>query len=132
MAAVKRTHEVTHFWTAFFSLLSAILTALGLKRTPSAAIPVYADQAAAAPAPAPRCFGPAVRDWTRDLSLPPTIKQRIRAEAHGTSPSVRHLPAALVPARTQPGLADATDVTDQAHQAEEAERFDRSDLALAA
>ncbi|WP_073756586.1 DUF6344 domain-containing protein [Streptomyces sp. CB03234] len=144
MAAVKRTHEVTHFWTAFFSLLSAILTALGLKRTPSAAIPVYADQApatatatatAAAPAPAPRCSGPAVGDWTRDLSLPPTIKQRIRAEAHGTSPSVRHLPAVVVPARTQPGLADATDVTDQAHQAEEAERFDRfdrSDLALAA
>ncbi|MEO3972750.1 DUF6344 domain-containing protein [Streptomyces sp. CAU 1734] len=30
---------------------------------------------------------------TRDRSLPPTIKQRIGAEAHGTSPSVRKLPA---------------------------------------
>jgi hypothetical protein len=29
----------------------------------------------------------------RDLSLPPTIKQRISAEAHGSSPSVRRLPA---------------------------------------
>jgi hypothetical protein len=28
----------------------------------------------------------------KDRSLPPTIKQRIRAEAHGSTPSGRHLP----------------------------------------
>ncbi|MFE4061172.1 DUF6344 domain-containing protein, partial [Streptomyces sp. NPDC059096] len=33
------------------------------------------------------------RALPRARSLPPTIKQRIRAEAHGSSPSVRHLPA---------------------------------------
>lgn len=104
MAAVTVTHKVTHFWTAFFSLLSAILTSLGLKRTPEAAISVYAEQAvAAAPAavagqavriPAPRCCAPP-RTSGHARSLPPTIKQRIRAEAHGASPSVRRLPAAL-------------------------------------
>ncbi|MCA1222750.1 DUF6344 domain-containing protein [Streptomyces sp. 8L] len=29
----------------------------------------------------------------RDRALPPTIKQRITAEAHGSSPSVRRIPA---------------------------------------
>ncbi|WP_240500978.1 DUF6344 domain-containing protein, partial [Streptomyces neyagawaensis] len=29
----------------------------------------------------------------RDRALPPTMKQRIRAEAHGSSPSCRHLTA---------------------------------------
>ncbi|MER7110435.1 DUF6344 domain-containing protein [Streptomyces sp. NPDC000229] len=127
MAAVTVTHKVTHFWTAFFSLLSAILTALGLKRTPEAAITVYAGQATAtaapavAPIPAPRCCAPA---WTSGYarSLPPTIKQRIRAEAHGASPSVRRLTAALV---SDP--ADVTDGPDETavlpHQA-----ADRTDL----
>ncbi|MFJ8111130.1 DUF6344 domain-containing protein [Streptomyces sp. NPDC096132] len=30
--------------------------------------------------------------WPHARSLPPTIKQRIRAEAHGKSPSCRHRP----------------------------------------
>ncbi|MFE3741258.1 DUF6344 domain-containing protein, partial [Streptomyces sp. NPDC059134] len=37
------------------------------------------------------------RALPRARSLPPTIKQRIRAEAHGSSPSVRHLPALALP-----------------------------------
>ncbi|MEV3989713.1 DUF6344 domain-containing protein [Streptomyces sp. NPDC049837] len=154
MAAVKVTRDVAHFWTAFFSLLSAILpailSALGLKRTPSAAITVYADEPATTKAtatevptrvtspavPAPRCFPPAWVPGVHVRSLPPTIKQRIRAEAHGTSPSVRHLPAqAARPAQTarpvqaarptQPAgtRKDLADVTDQVHL---------TDLALAA
>ncbi|GAA2474427.1 DUF6344 domain-containing protein [Streptomyces gobitricini] len=150
MAAVKVTHPVTHVWTAFFSLLSAILTALGLKRTPKAAIAVYAGQAApaapreaAAPAArgaAPLCCAP-VPVWASGhvRSLPPTIKQRIRAEAHGASPSVRHLPAALVPhpadvtdATGPVGPADRADLMEQADRADQADRVDRGDLALAA
>ncbi|GAA2449966.1 DUF6344 domain-containing protein [Streptomyces lavendulocolor] len=165
MAAVKVTHPVTHFWTAFFSLLSAILTSLGLKRTPKAAIPVYAagtpaaGATAAAPAtatapesatapgsapgaepapaavPAPRCSTPVWGAGHDFRSLPPTIKQRIRAEAHGSSPSVRHLPAARIP-----HPADVTDATDPADLADridlmetdEADRVGRGDLALAA
>jgi hypothetical protein len=167
MAAVKVTHPVTHFWTAVFSLLSAILTSLGLKRTPKAAIPVYAagtpaaGATAAAPAtapesaaapdsapgaepapaaiPAPRCSSP-VWGAGHDLrSLPPTIKQRIRAEAHGSSPSVRHLPAARIPhpadvtdATDPADLADRIDLMEKADRADDADRVGRGDLALAA
>ncbi|MCS0635223.1 DUF6344 domain-containing protein [Streptomyces sp. LP05-1] len=42
-----------------------------------------------------------------DRSLPPTIKQRIRAEAHGSSPSVRRVPAATTPLGADLALADA-------------------------
>ncbi|WP_336321181.1 DUF6344 domain-containing protein [Streptomyces lavendofoliae] len=154
-AVIKDTRPVTHFWTAFFSLLSAILTALGLKRTPKAPVPVYAaDPAPAAGAPAadaavtpaagsagPRCCAPA---WAVGQdgylhSLPPTIKQRIRAEAHGASPSVRHLPAAAVPypvdvtdATDPADLADRADLMEKADRADEADRVGLGDLALAA
>ncbi|MGI5356300.1 DUF6344 domain-containing protein [Streptomyces sp. CA-252508] len=171
MAAVKVTHPVTHFWTAFFSLLSAILTSLGLKRTPKAAIPVYAagtpaaGATAAAPAtapesapgtgtapestygaepapaavPAPRCSTPVWGAGHDFRSLPPTIKQRIRAEAHGSSPSVRHLPAARIPhpadvtdATDPADLADRIDLMEKADRADDADRVGRGDLALAA
>ncbi|MGA4957140.1 DUF6344 domain-containing protein [Streptomyces lavendulocolor] len=167
MAAVK----ITHFWTAFFSLLSAILTSLGLKRTPKAAIPVYAagtpaaGATAAAPAtatapgsatapestygaepapapaavPAPRCSTPVWGAGHDFRSLPPTIKQRIRAEAHGSSPSVRHLPAARIPhpadvtdATDPADLADRIDLMEKADRADDADRVGRGDLALAA
>ncbi|MGA4865556.1 DUF6344 domain-containing protein [Streptomyces lavendulocolor] len=167
MAAVKVTHPVTHFWTAFFSLLSAILTSLGLKRTSKAAIPVYAagtpaaGATAAAPAtppgsatapestygaepapaavPAPRCSTPVWGAGHDFRSLPPTIKQRIRAEAHGSSPSVRHLPAARIPhpadvtdATDPADLADRIDLMEKADRADDADRVGRGDLALAA
>ncbi|MGW1883453.1 DUF6344 domain-containing protein [Streptomyces sp. NPDC001970] len=99
MAAVK----VKKLWTAFISLLIALLAPLG-----------FAPSASAAPQPAGRQpERPSAQDrprtaatengkqvrvvrprQPRDRSLPPTIKQRIRAEAHGASPSVRHRPAA--------------------------------------
>lgn len=101
MAAV----EVSRVWTAFLSLLTALLAALGFRHgtTTASAVPAARPQQPAAPAPAPV---PVPRKASaRDRSLPPTIKQRIQAEAHGSSPSVRHLPsAAEQPAPT--GLAD--------------------------
>jgi hypothetical protein len=101
MAAV----EVSRVWTAFLSLLTALLAALGFRSgtTTASAVPAARPQQPAAPAPAPV---PVPRKASaRDRSLPPTIKQRIHAEAHGSSPSVRHLPSAAVqPAPT--GLAD--------------------------
>ncbi|GGU27820.1 DUF6344 domain-containing protein [Streptomyces lavendofoliae] len=151
-AVIKDTRPVTHIWTAFFSLLSAILTALGLKREPKAPVPVYAaDPAPATDAPAavnpaadsagPRCCAPARADGHDGYlrSLPPTIKQRIRAEAHGASPSVRHLPTAPVPypadvtdATDPADLADRTDLMEKADRADEADRVGLGDLALAA
>lgn len=100
------TAKVKQFWTAFISVLFALLASVGLASTATAAQAPAVQQPeepastgvtaavtrtpAAAAVPAQRAH-----QWpvTRDLSLPPTIKQRISAEAHGSSPSVRHLPA---------------------------------------
>nr|ABK96922.1 putative Gra-orf36-like protein [Streptomyces clavuligerus] len=70
------------------------------------------------------------RRWSpgaRARSLPPTIKQRIRAEAHNSSPSVRKLPALdAIP-------ADAGSVTIVSRSVRGAERSaDRSRLTTAA
>ncbi|MFE2481172.1 DUF6344 domain-containing protein [Streptomyces sp. NPDC059389] len=87
---------VTSIWTAVVAVVVALLASLGFgaKAAPAAS--------ATAPAPAPSLRAPAAvrrparpmgrRSWRammRGGSLPPTIKQRIRAEAHGKAPSVR-------------------------------------------
>ncbi|OKK18182.1 hypothetical protein AMK16_17685 [Streptomyces sp. CB00455] len=86
---------INSIWTAVFSALVALLTSFGLRGKASpAAASVSAPAAPAAPAAAVR-RRPTVaarrtwREMMRGGSLPPTIKQRIRAEAHGKSPSVR-------------------------------------------
>ncbi|MFD7610024.1 DUF6344 domain-containing protein [Streptomyces sp. NPDC059828] len=114
MAAVK----VTSLWTALISLLAALFASLGLTGSASAsrkrpALPVrvetgervtprktrqtrqtrrtqqtYEPQTPGA-GRVPR-QGATPQRAPRDRSLPPTIKQRIGAEAHGTSPSVRY------------------------------------------
>lgn len=84
-------------WTAFVTAFFALLAALGLMSTPATAT----EQSATEPttttqehmgATAATATTPSVR-WTlpRDRALPPTMKQRIRAEAHGSSPATRHL-----------------------------------------
>ncbi|MEU9096565.1 DUF6344 domain-containing protein [Streptomyces sp. NPDC048361] len=89
------TSKLTTWWTALISALVALLASLGL-----------AGQATAATAPATSVpqhdvtynrsepatsVAPAVQ-WALPSAsaLPPTMKQRIRAEAHGSSPSSRH------------------------------------------
>ncbi|MFB6558589.1 DUF6344 domain-containing protein [Streptomyces sp. NPDC056400] len=85
---------LTSIWTAVLAALVAILSGFGITGKPapataSAPAPAAADTAATAvrrPAVAAR------RTWRammRGGSLPPTIKQRIHAEAHGKTPSVR-------------------------------------------
>ncbi|HEY9370281.1 DUF6344 domain-containing protein [Streptomyces sp.] len=116
MAAVK----VKQFWTAFISVLVALLGALGLAtpataaQQPAVSRPEEpaADNAAArvlatVPAQANR------RAPVRDRSLPPTIKQRIRAEAHGSTPSVRHLPADDALETDPAGRAELTELADR-------------------
>ncbi|MER6477361.1 DUF6344 domain-containing protein [Streptomyces filamentosus] len=101
------TAKVKQFWTAFISVLFALLASVGLA-TPAAArgqAPVTQPEEPAAPAaPTPavaeRAAGVVTQrraePWypVAQGSLPPTIKQRIGAEAHGSSPSVRHSRAA--------------------------------------
>ncbi|MFJ2555025.1 MULTISPECIES: DUF6344 domain-containing protein [unclassified Streptomyces] len=122
MAAFK----VKKLWTVFLTAFFAVLASLGLTTPATVTVAGAAqptDRAADRPAPAPAAAHRAAvalpaaratlpRALPRARSLPPTIKQRIRAEAHGSSPSVRHLPALTT---TLPGDDD-----DGAHAADAA------------
>ncbi|WP_327289975.1 DUF6344 domain-containing protein [Streptomyces sp. NBC_01198] len=109
------TSRVTAFWGAFLNVLIKCIAALGFAtparmkaatsrqaagtatvpaqavatRAIAAAAPVGGS--AAPPMPAGRVLLPAPRSSERGRSLPPTMKQRIRAEAHGSSPSSRSI-----------------------------------------
>ncbi|MFI5756036.1 DUF6344 domain-containing protein [Streptomyces sp. NPDC051569] len=99
MAAFK----VRKLWTVFITAFFAVLASLGLT-APATAAGTAVQQPAEQPVPASaaarraartavgRAAVPRPRALPRGRSLPPTIKQRIRAEAHGSSPSARHLP----------------------------------------
>ncbi|WP_327368581.1 DUF6344 domain-containing protein [Streptomyces sp. NBC_01217] len=91
------TFKPKSIWTAFVTAFFALLAALGLMSTPAAATESSAPEATTTNhehtgATAATATTPSVR-WTlpRDRALPPTMKQRIRAEAHGSSPAARHL-----------------------------------------
>ena len=87
-------NKVMKLWTVIVTAFVALFTALGL-----------AAPAAATAAPrteSPRT-GATLRTapttptmfhwvWSHASALPPTMKQRIGAEAHGKSPSCRHRP----------------------------------------
>ncbi|WP_406366673.1 DUF6344 domain-containing protein [Streptomyces sp. NBC_01546] len=82
---------LTSIWTSVLAALVALLGSLGIggKAAPAAASVSAPDAPAAA---VRRPAFTARRTWRammRGGSLPPTIKQRIRAEAHGKTPSVR-------------------------------------------
>lgn len=128
MAAFK----VKSLWTVFLTAFFAVLTSLGLTAPATAAgaaVQQPAEQPADQPVPAPfgtthREEGAAQSGWAllpaplpRDRSLPPTIKQRIRAEAHGSSPSVRHLPVGIDDADGSSGTSAAADENAYAAQA---------------
>lgn len=92
---------ITSIWTTVLAALVALLASLGFggKAAQAAATPLSSSPAAApAAVAANRPAFMARRTWRammRGGSLPPTIKQRIRAEAHGKTPSVRRSTTAL-------------------------------------
>lgn len=95
--------KVMTVWTVIISAFIALFSALGLTSPATAATPAQQTektQSATVSAPAPAAARPY---WSLKRSLPPTMKQRIRAEAHGSSPSVRHRP----PADTEQRNADS-------------------------
>ncbi|MFF2399453.1 DUF6344 domain-containing protein [Streptomyces goshikiensis] len=87
--------STTSIWTTVLAALVAFFALLGFARkTAPAAASAAGVPVAAVPATAAvrRPVMMARRTWRammRGGSLPPTIKQRIRAEAHGKTPSVR-------------------------------------------
>ena len=103
-------NKVLTLWTSIVTAFLALCTALGLvTTTAAAAVPqtgTHSNSESASPEAAPAATVHLPR--TRTGSLPPTMKQRIHAEAHGKAPSCRHRPLAdtASAARTLP--ADGT------------------------
>ncbi|MBC2905628.1 DUF6344 domain-containing protein [Streptomyces cupreus] len=91
-------NKVMKLWTAIVTAFLALCTALGLvTTTAAAAVPRTeparnsgsGDSTAQFTVPAMSHWA-----WSHARSLPPTMKQRIHAEAHGRTPSCRHRPVA--------------------------------------
>jgi hypothetical protein len=90
-------NKVMKLWTAIVTAFLALCTALGLATTANAATTAATPRTESPRTdrahrsiptiPAPRHWA-----WSHARALPPTMKQRIRAEAHGKSPSCRHRP----------------------------------------
>ncbi|WP_234045546.1 DUF6344 domain-containing protein [Streptomyces adelaidensis] len=78
-------NKVMKLWTAIVAVFLALCTALGLATTTAAAA-VPRTETIRNCATTPAMSLPA---RSPDRALPPTMKQRIRAEAHGSSPSCR-------------------------------------------
>jgi hypothetical protein len=89
-------NKVTHLWTAVVTAFLALCTALGLiTTTAAAAVPqteTTRNSSTEATAPELSAWSELHERWSHARSLPPTMKQRIRAEAHGKTPSCRHRP----------------------------------------
>jgi hypothetical protein len=97
-------NKVTKLWSAIVTAFLALCTALGLvTTTAAAAVPQTA---------APRNSGahppaPVTSPWSRvhARTLPPTMKQRIHAEAHGKTPTCRHRPLTDVESASAPSTS---------------------------
>ncbi|WP_329274052.1 DUF6344 domain-containing protein [Streptomyces sp. NBC_01451] len=101
-------NKVMKLWTVVVTAFLALCTTLGL-------ITTTATAAVAESHPTRKCTAtaalpaPADGAWSYARSLPPTMKQRIRAEAHGSSPSCRHRSPADTDAETEAGPQTDTD-----------------------
>ncbi|MCF3129071.1 DUF6344 domain-containing protein [Streptomyces olivochromogenes] len=90
-------NKVMKLWTAIVTAFLALCTALGLVTATSTTAVAQSET------PRNRIAYPTLPtmshwswppSWSHAMALPPTMKQRIGAEAHGKSPSCRHRPDA--------------------------------------
>ncbi|MGY0485529.1 DUF6344 domain-containing protein [Streptomyces sp. WG-D5] len=96
-------NKVMTLWTVIISAFIALFSALGLVSPATAATPAQQTEKTQSAEVSTPAAATALPYWSFKRSLPPTMKQRIRAEAHGSSPSVRHRP----PADTEQRNADS-------------------------
>ncbi|MFI7322511.1 DUF6344 domain-containing protein [Streptomyces venezuelae] len=97
-------------WTTIVTAFLALFAAMGLTTTANAATAAQETTNARNATVCAPAQTMALWSAAYERSLPPTMKQRIRAEAHGSSPSCRHLPTVDTEAETdataqEPGLA---------------------------
>ncbi|WP_217234865.1 DUF6344 domain-containing protein [Streptomyces sp. AC555_RSS877] len=93
---MARNNKVMKLWTAIVTAFLALCTTLGLITTTAAAAVPQTEKTRNSTAPTTTTT-PATPLWSWSWSctsaLPPTMKQRIHAEAHGKTPSCRHRPS---------------------------------------
>ncbi|MBZ9639880.1 DUF6344 domain-containing protein [Streptomyces sp. PSKA30] len=85
-------NKVMKLWNVIITAFLALCTALGLATTTAgAAVP---QTEASRNSTARPNTAPTMSRWARPhaTALPPTMKQRIQAEAHGKAPTCRHRP----------------------------------------
>ncbi|CAL9516101.1 hypothetical protein SUDANB15_03725 [Streptomyces sp. enrichment culture] len=107
-------NKVMKLWTAIVTAFLALCTALGLvTTTASAAVPQTEPtrNSESESLPDATASEPVPLLWSLLTALPPTMKQRIHAEAHGKSPSCRHRPASDTPSTADPAAADCSEAT---------------------
>ena len=112
-------NKVMKLWTAVITAFLALFTALGLITTTAATAVPQTQPARNSAVTHPEPLAMAHGLWSYVRSLPPTMKQRIRAEAHGKSPSCRHR-----------GLPDADQTEQTATSCEPAEPADPAEPAV--
>ncbi|WP_328748741.1 DUF6344 domain-containing protein [Streptomyces sp. NBC_00285] len=83
-------NKVMKLWTVVITAFLALFTALGLITTTAAAAVPQTQPARNSSAVHPESPAVSPALWSHPRSLPPTMKQRIRAEAHGKTPHGRH------------------------------------------
>ncbi|MEV0908579.1 DUF6344 domain-containing protein [Streptomyces hokutonensis] len=106
--------KVMKLWTAFVTAFIALCTALGLITiTATAATAATPRSGATGTSATAQPTAPTISPWSFTRSLPPTMKQRIRAEAHGKSPSCRHRPPTDTDEATETAGSTEPDHTEQ-------------------
>ncbi|MGN9755659.1 DUF6344 domain-containing protein [Streptomyces sp. SD31] len=90
-------NKVMNLWTTIVTAFLALCTALGFVTTTAAAAAPHKEAARKSDSErdtSTQLTVPAMPQWAWSYAraLPPTMKQRIRAEAHGKTPSCRHRP----------------------------------------
>ncbi|KUF15815.1 MULTISPECIES: DUF6344 domain-containing protein [Streptomyces] len=100
-------------WTALVTAVLALFATLGLTTNATAAAPAERATTTCESPASPTAAMAALWTAAYERSLPPTMKQRIRAEAHGATPSCRHLPT------TDTEAQDDTQVPTEEHLAPE-------------
>ncbi|MEU9353275.1 DUF6344 domain-containing protein [Streptomyces griseoloalbus] len=114
-------NKVMKLWTAVVTAFLALCTALGLITTTttaaSAAVPQSEPARNSESHPSTTESAPLL--WPFLSALPPTMKQRIHAEAHGKSPSCRH--RLLPDPAPEPAPEDCTDDTPAPTEAQPAD-----------
>ncbi|MFI6933638.1 DUF6344 domain-containing protein [Streptomyces sp. NPDC050287] len=105
-------NKVMNLWTAIVTAFLALCTALGLiTTTAAAAVPQTGTPRNSTPHATAPVLSPGSSPWSHVRSLPPTMKQRIRAEAHGKTPSCRHRSPVDVDMSTDANATAGSDTT---------------------